>query len=810
MNQISLSLILCLLFLAASANADPATVKQVEPSVVSDKTDKVLRQVSSLKIQLRELLTGHCIDCHEGKDAEGHFDLTELGDDLNDPETARRWILVHDRMVKGEMPPQSAPPIAPGKKSVAIKALSSALTKAGRARSNVVLRRLNRTEYEATIRDLFDIEARVKNILPQDTATDGFDNVGEGLAVSAEAMKAYLRAADATLDSVFGPPAKPRYIRYETNLLDQKDHLGNSSIAHHFGKMFRKTKDGVVIFQSGYCPTNLVNFSRLRAPPGTYHVTVRVRAIQSKGPVTLRIYGGDTIVGRREMHLVGYYDIPPEEWSTVEFEDRLVEPNGTFLPKCYGTQDTRKDADTYSNPGLEIGDITIEGPLEEWPPLSRSRLLGEIDPEFGTLSDISAILERVVPRAFRRPVDPNELLLILSLAKTELDSGGSFVSALRLALKAVLCSPEFLFLEEPGSDVISQHALASRLSYFLWSSMPDEELLSLATAGKLGDATVLRSQVDRLLNSAKSKAFKVNFTAQWLKLKDIDFTTPDRKLYPEFDELLKISMVEETQRFFQEMLRDDLSVMNIVDSDFLILNERLAKHYGIDGVAGQEFRKVALPDDSVRGGLMTQASILKVTSNGSNTSPVIRGVWVLQNIMGMSIPPPPPNIPAVEPDVRGATTLREQLAEHGSDDTCATCHIHIDPAGFALENFDVIGGWRDVYRTLGEGTRPEVKRAPFTHDWVTYRLGRPVDATGQTPNGQLFSDIRSFKELLIDDVDQITAGLTKKLLTYSMGRTVGFADRPAIKEIVVKVSRQQYGLRSLVHEIVQSDTFHRP
>jgi hypothetical protein len=258
------------------------------------------------------------------------------------------------------------------------------------------------------------------------------------------------------------------------------------------------------------------------------------------------------------------------------------------------------------------------------------------------------------------------------------------------------------------------------------------------------------------------------------------------------------------------MLREDLSVMNIVDSDFLIVNERLAKHYGIEGVEGQEFRKVTLPAHSVRGGIMTQASILKVTANGSNSSPVIRGIWVLENIMGRPVPPPPPNIPAVEPDVRGATTLREQLAKHRNSDACATCHAHIDPAGFALENFDVIGGWRENYRTLGEGRRPDVKRAPFTHDWVRYKLGRPVDATGQTPDGQPFRDIRQFKTLLADKADQITAGLTKKLLTYSMGRTVGFSDRPAINEIVTKVSNQQYGLRSLVHEIIQSPTFHRP
>lgn len=759
---------------------------------------------------LDTFLRANCIDCHEGTDAEADLDLAKFPSDLKEAETLRRWVLVHDRLQSGEMPPKDHPQPGREEKSKALNILSAALNEADRARSDVVLRRLNANEYENTIRDLFDVQVSVKELLPQDNPTAGFDNVGEGLAVSPEATAAYLRAADVALDAVFGSSKKPKYIKHETNLLDQKTHDGKPQLASKIGSMFRRTEKGLVIFQSGYCPTNLVNFARLRAPAGTYRGTMKVRAIQSDKPVTLRIYGGDTIVGRREKHLVGYFDVPPGKWTTIEFTDRLVENGGTYQPKCYGTKDTRKNADTYPEPGIEIGDITIEGPLEEWPPRSRQKLLGNVDPAQGSIKDAETILAKLLPRAFRRKTEPEELKPYLGLVESALAEGRSFEQSLRLGLKAILCSPEFLYLEEPGRDTIGQYALASRLSYFLWSSMPDEELLSLASEGRLNDPAVLRSQTERLLNDPKAQAFTENFVGQWLDLRDIDFTQPDQNLYPEFEELLRISMIEETHLFFQEILNRDLSLLNFVDSDFTFLNERLAKHYGISGVQGQTFRKVTLPDDSVRGGVLTQASVLKVTANGTSTSPVIRGVWVMENIQGRPVPPPPANVAAVEPDIRGATTLREQLAKHRNVKSCAVCHDKFDPAGFALENFDVIGGWRDEYRTLGEGKRSGFSRHPITFAWIRYRIGLPVDATGQTSDGQKFQDVREFKSLLLKDKNAIASGLTKKLSTYALGRTMGFSDRPAIERIVNNTARKNDGFRALIHEIVQSPLFRRP
>lgn len=760
--------------------------------------------------QLQPFLEAHCITCHQGDDADGELDLTTLSVDLKDIDAIGEWTLIHDRITNGEMPPkdETRPPATDTAKALAI--LAVAITAADSEDNDVVLRRLNRVEYENTVRALFGIRIRVKELLPGDTPTSGFDNVGEGLAVSPEAARAYLIAADAVLDAVFGPAKPPKYIRHETNLLDQKTHDGKPQLANQIGKMFRKTDKGLVIFQSGYCPTNLVNFARLRAAPGTYRGTLQVRAIQSSEPVTLRIYAGDTIVGRREKHLVGYYDVPPDRWTTIELVDRLVEPNGTFQPKCYGTRDTRKDADSYPEPGIEIGDITIEGPLEPWPPESRARLLGDVDMKKATLDDAKTILSSLLPKAFRREVAKDEVAPYVNLVAAGLADGRPFEDALRLGLKGVLCSPEFLFLDEPGRDAIGEFALASRLSYFLWSSMPDEELLGLAASGNLRDPAVLRQQVERLLSDPKADSFTKNFTGQWLDLREIDFTEPDANLYPEFDELLKISAVEETKRFFQEVLQRDLSVMNFIDSDFTFLNERLAKHYGIDGVTGQDFRRVTLPPDSPRGGVLTQASILKVTANGTNTSPVLRGVWVMENILGQPPQSPPDNVPAVEPDIRGATTLRQQLAKHRSLESCAVCHNRIDPPGFALENFDPIGGWREFYRTMGEGKRPERRQSPFTYAWIRYRIGLPVDATGATAHGESFNDIREFKQLLSGDKPRVARGLTEKLLTYAVGRRIGFSDRSAVERIVANSAATDFGLRTLIHEVVQSEVFRRP
>jgi hypothetical protein len=389
----------------------------------------------------------------------------------------------------------------------------------------------------------------------------------------------------------------------------------------------------------------------------------------------------------------------------------------------------------------------------------------------------------------------------VAIVEAKLKDGYTFEQAMRAALKGVLISPEFLFLRElPGK--LDDFALASRLSYFLWSTMPDEELFTLAEQRKLSQPEVLRQQVERMLSHPKAAAFTENFVGQWLGLREIDATEPSHLLYPEYDHLLKVSMIREAELFFEEVLKHDLSVTQFVDSDFTMLNGRLAKHYGIPGVDGWEFHKTPLPPESHRGGVLTMASVLKVTANGTTTSPVLRGAWVLDRILGTPPPPPPDDVGSIDPDIRGATTIREQLAKHRAVESCGVCHRKIDPPGFALESFDCIGGWRDNYRVTGNGETVYVDGRR-----MSYHKGKKVDPSDVMPDGERFENIDQLKQLLLRDKPQLARALTNKLMTYATGRAPQASDRDAVEAIVAKIEAKKFGLRSLVHEIVQSETF---
>ncbi|MEX2025753.1 MAG: DUF1592 domain-containing protein, partial [Pirellulaceae bacterium] len=453
-----------------------------------------------------------------------------------------------------------------------------------------------------------------------------------------------------------------------------------------------------------------------------------------------------------QQELVDYFTVPPGEPTVIEFVQRL-EPQQTIRIVTDGLGVTpptveKIGADKYEGAGLVVQWVDVEGPLlESWPPASHRRLLGDLKQEHVAAKDNSSRMEVVseqplvdaerilrdfARRAFRRTVSDAEVQPFVARVRTKLAEGHSFEQALRVGLKAVLVSPHFLFLRErmedkPTNDspaVLDDFSLASRLSYFLWSSMPDEELLALAEKGQLQHADTLRTQVERMLRDPKASAFTENFAGQWLSLRSIDATMPDQMLYPEFDDILKVSMIKEVLLFFDAVLKSDLSVTNFVASDFTIINERLAQHYGISGVEeGLAFRKVALPPESHRGGVLTMAAVLKVTANGTTTSPILRGAWVLDRILGTPPPKPTVDVEAVEPDIRGATTIRDQLAKHRQNAACASCHVQIDPPGFALENFDVIGGWRDHYRSIGSGEPVTVNGRR-----VRYKNGPPVDA----------------------------------------------------------------------------------
>jgi hypothetical protein len=417
---------------------------------------------------------------------------------------------------------------------------------------------------------------------------------------------------------------------------------------------------------------------------------------------------------------------------------------------------------------------------------------------------LHAGLRRFATRAFRRPLEQGEEDRFVKLSTDALAAGATYVNAMRVGLRAILASPQFLLFEEPPGK-LDDFALASRLSYFLWSSMPDNELLRLAAEKKLAQPASLQAQVERMLNDPKAQEFTRNFVGQWLDIRGIDATMPDKRLYPEFDILLKLSMVTETENFFNELLSKNLPVSNFIDSDFVIVNRRLAEHYGIDGVQGEEFRRVSLPAGSPRGGVLTQASVLKVTANGTVTSPVLRGAWVLRRLLGQPPTPPPANVGTIEPDTRGSTTIREQLAKHRNSETCASCHKTIDPPGFALESFDVIGGWRETYRSQDKGTKP-TRKLNGQGIWQ-YKEGLPVDASGELADGRKFAGIVDFKKMLLSQQDQVLRALASKLMIYGTGAGIQFADREVVDAITKDTKAKGGGLRTLVHAVVESPVF---
>ena len=507
---------------------------------------------------------------------------------------------------------------------------------------------------------------------------------------------------------------------------------------------------------------------------------------------------------------------------------------------------------------LGIAWVEVEGPLvETWPPLGHQRLFGNL--KVVTLADLPSeivtpdvseqmrksswltpvsaqpeadaarLLRSFLPRAFRRPVTEDEIGPYLGLVTHALERNESFESAMLTAYRAVLCSPDFLFLvEEPG--LLSNHALAARLSYFLWRTAPDDRLRAVADRGELHRPDVLRREVDRLIDSPRSANFIHDFPDHWLHLRDIDATMPDRELFPEFyvvdggnnfkeDGFLQASLLDESRSFFADFLRNDRSLIELIDSDFTYLNSRLAAYYRLPPVTGAALRRVSLPPGSVRGGVLTQGSVLKVTANGSHTSPVVRGVWFLENMLDRRPPPPPPDAGSIDPDTLGTTTIREQLAKHQRNASCAACHRVIDPPGFALENFDPAGQWRDAYRVLASpgASMPPQPQAPAVAGEnlrgrdilgpMTFVDGPAVDANGELPNGEAFAGVKDFKRKIANQPDAVTRALAAKLLTFSTGQHTEPGDRLEIDAITARAREKKHGLRSLVHAVVQSELF---
>jgi hypothetical protein len=801
----------------------------------------------------KPFLKAYCTDCHGPDVKKAGLRLDTLGTDLTDEASLAKWVHVHDKVAAGKMPPRKSEQPPRAEAEAFTKWLHEQLHQASLTRQQkkgrVLLRRLNSTEYENTIRELVGTKVRVKELLPEENSVAGFDNVSSALEFSATHLLLYQEAAEkAVLSAV---PANPNYPIKERRTGKDMTERG-PNFRQTLTRSCKLDGDSLIVY-SKLPRYGLLTTSHV-AGAGTYRVRMSVSAVGAEKkllPVGFFIL---ETAGRDDPVLFDCKDIPHGEPRVIEFDVELGRRQAFVvnLLTNWDIRDFKRPLDEYTGPGLRFDWLEIEGPVGVFPPPSYAKLFGNLplkarseakaeregkkvfsnvknrktpdnwinDPLEPTSAhpktDADRLIRAFLPKAFRGPVPEHLAKLYVARVHQKLDKKYSFFDAMTYGYKAILSSPHFLVFTEPGlasvtdgpnlrSPKLDDYALANRLSYFLWSGPPDEVLLGAAARGELAKPDKLRVQVERLLGHPKAHRFTENFTGQWLDLRNINATIPDPRLYGDFDGVLLWSMPRESHLVFEEILKHDRSLLEFVDADWSMLNERLAAHYGILGLVGNDFRKVTLPAGSHRGGVLTQASVLKVTADGTRTSPVLRGKWVLERILGQPPAPPPADVPSIEPDIRGATTIRQQLDKHRSIVSCASCHVHIDPPGFALETFDPIGGYREFYRAP-TGDRKKILKVTFGGRPI-FR-GADVEKGAVTHDGKTFRDIDEYKKLLLaDHKDQIARNLTEKMMVYATGADIQFADREVVEQIVDKLKTRNFGFRTLVHEVVQSRVF---
>ena len=809
--------------------------------------------------ELFPLLESHCVECHDKDTAKGGLDLTKLPQDLHDRSLRERWIRIHDRMEKGEMPPKKGD-LPDQDRAGMVRLLGGSLFKVDSeevaAQGRGPLRRLNREEYQNNLRDLLQMPLLdIKDILPEDREGNHFNKATETLDMSRVQLTAYLDAAETALrEAMVTQPTPPKgdvYRAVGTRLFSSLSTFGNKE-AMFFARDARAAvidpklpkeeaakldQDGgleMALFRSAHWPYYGYPKGFVAKVSGEYRVRFSARAVKQLAGFKLlpaempqamtfraRKPSGPDVSGDVRA-TGGILDIQPEvgvyETTVVLKEKETFEYSPLGLPVPLALN-INGGGPTYrypplpadGQPGIAVQWLEVEGPINPalWPPQSHKVLFDEL-PVGATppqpKDEARRLLRRFANLAVRERIPEEELALFEALVLRRLDKGDAFSEALLAGYKALLCSGHFLYLREPV-HAEDHFAVASRLSYFLNNMRPDEKLSALARAGALRHRSTLRSEADRLIAGERFERFIDNFTAYWLSLRHVRRDDPDIRLYPEyrFDDYLVESMELETRAFVSAMIRENLPAKVIVQADFTFANDRLAKHYQLPVLSGSSVRKVSLPENSVYGGLLTQAAILKVTANGTTTSPVVRGAWVMERLLGQPPPPPPASVPAVEPDIRGATTIRELLAAHTQNKTCAACHAKFDPVGLALENFDILGGWRARYRGMEKGdTIKGIDRAG--HDFA-YTLSLPVDASGKMLEGGRFNNIRDLKIILAANPRQLARNLLHQFTVYATGTPVRFSDRPAIEAILDSCARDGFRVRDLLLGLIQSPVF---
>lgn len=741
---------------------------------VEPVADRIQRDVAPL-------LQKYCNSCHNTEKKKGGLDLSGFSTELSVLKSRKLWENAQRMLRAGEMPPDDKPQPTLDEKERLFKAIDATLNTVDCSRGadpgRVIIRRLNRTEYNNTIRDLVGVHFRPADDFPADDIGYGFDHIGDVLSLPPVLFEKYMAAAERIMEraihdgEVTNGPIR-RFLSREMKWL-------GPDVA------VERNKYGRVLHTNGELQAEL-EFAQ------EYEFIANVRVYcDPAGPepvkAALRLDGNDVKV------------IEVTEKNSRTIPVRMTIPPGrhtlgvAFLNDYY-QPDNPDEKQRDRNLVLEY--IDLQGPIDKTPPLSEQLILVCRPAADGHDAAACArqIIERFVTRAFRHPATPGEVDLYTSLYENRRSAGDSYEQGLRLALSAVLVSSKFLFRIELDAEPhdpqkirgLDDYELATRLSYFLWSTMPDDELFDVAAKGELHRPPVLRQQVQRMLRDPKRESLVNNFAGQWLQLRNLSVLAPDKGAYPAFDDGLRQAMRRETELFFESIVEEDRSLLEFLDARHTFVNARLAKHYGIDGVEGDQFQRITLPGDQ-RGGVLTQASILTVTSNPTRTSPVKRGKWVLENLLGAPPPPPPPMVKEFDENPAQAATgsLRQRMEQHRANPGCASCHQRMDPLGFGLENFDGIGAWR-------------TKDGEFA-----------IDPAGDLPTGESFKSPKELRAILLAQKDDFTRCLTEKMLTYALGRGLEYYDRCATDSIVEAVRKADYRFSALIEEIVMSDPFQR-
>jgi hypothetical protein len=811
----------------------------------------------------RAILERYCLDCHDDATAKARFSLESLATGWTDRRLLERWVSVHDRLSRHEMPPEGKPQPPEGDRNTVLAWLGPVLAGGSRqiqrTEGRAGVRRLNRLEYASTLQDLLAVNVELEDLLPPDRDGAGFNKVPASLEVSPHLLTRCQLAASRVLSAAVpkSPPVTQRRRFTGREWYDSARRADPALADLVLGRAVQLDGDTALLYAWSPHSRDLEVVAGTPAQPGRYRIRASVSGRGNPpGPVGILFFlsGYNPENDPTLQRVLDVRDAPAGKptiievefevpWNSERWAGRSLCFLGWSLPEQRHPDALRAsvfldEKPDFSGPALALDWVEFEGPLDPFPGIGYRRLFGDLplenqwtpgrksrgeavdgpardrrpaadwarDPlrplSTHPRADAERLLRAFAPRVFRGAVNEGVIRPYLDAAFKRLDAGEPFADAMIATYEAMLCSLDCLLLA-PRPGPLDDDALASRLSYFLWSSCPDEALAARAARGELRSPGVLRQEVRRMLADARSARFIRHLAGQWLDLRKLYETRPDL-IYVEFGDPLLWSMPRETERFLGEMFQSNRSIVDLVASDWSMLNAPLARHYGIPGVLGWELQRTPLPANAHRGGLITQAAVLKVTANGTTTSPVLRGKWVLDRLLGQPARRPPPDTPAIDPDIRGATTIRQQLEKHRSVPSCAECHRWIDPPGFALESFDVIGGWREFYRVAGYGRR----RAPLpNYPGVRISLGLPVEPAYETADGKAFQGIDDYRRILAGAPDVLVRNLAVKLITYATGAEPQFADRDDLEAIVRGVGSQGLGLRSLVEAIVESRMF---